>query len=108
MFEKAGKLTGVKVADTPDSGQYFNRADNAVFAEAGIPAHTLCVAYMYPDYHGLEDHWQKIDYANLARVDRMVALGLVLLADDPEAPRWNEGESRTLPYRNAWKKRHAE
>ena len=38
------------------------------FAEKGIPAHTVLVAYTYPDYHGLGDSWEKIDYENMAVV----------------------------------------
>ena len=87
-FVKAGELTGVKVQDTPDTNAYFDRSDNIAFARAGIPAHTLCVAYTYPDYHGVGDSWEKIDYPNMARVARMTALGLVMLAENPVPPRY--------------------
>ncbi len=87
-FVKAGELTGVKIHNSSDTNEYFNRSDNIVFARAGIPAHTLCVAYVYPDYHGVGDSWEKIDYPNMARVDRMIALGLVMLAENPVPPRY--------------------
>ncbi len=87
-FVQAGELTGVKVHATSDTNAYFRRSDNLPFAQAGIPAHTLCVAYTYPDYHGLGDSWDKIDYPNMARVDRMIALGLVMLAGNPVPPRY--------------------
>ena len=51
-------------------------------ANAGIPAHTLCVAFIFPDYHNVGDHWEKIDYANLAKVNRMIALALLTLANN--------------------------
>ena len=87
-FVKAGALTGIKVHNTSDSNSYFSRSDNLPFAQAGIPAHTLCVAYTYPDYHGVGDHWEKIDYPNMARIARMTALGLVMLAENPVPPRY--------------------
>ena len=76
-------------------------------ADAGIPAHTICTAFEYPDYHGVGDHWDKIDYANMAKVDKMVALGLMALADSPTEPRWNESNAKTAPYVAAWKKLHS-
>lgn len=97
-FRQAGALTGIDVHNSSDSNDYFSRSDNVVFAQAGIPAHTLCVAYVYPDYHGLGDSWEKIDYANMARVDRMIALGVAMLAESPRAPRWNEAEPKVQPY----------
>ena len=58
---------------------------------------------MYPDYHGAGDHWEKIDYANMARIDRMVARGLLMIADDPVAPKWNESNPKAARYLKAWK-----
>ncbi|HWQ53797.1 MAG TPA: M28 family peptidase [Bryobacteraceae bacterium] len=98
VFQAAGKLTGIKVGDGGAPNTYFSQSDNVVFAGAGIPAHTVCVAFTFPDYHGLADHWQKIDYANMARVDRMLALGVMMLAGNPAPPQWNEMEPGAAPY----------
>ena len=54
-----------------NSDAFFGRSDNQALADLGVPAHTLCVAFSYPDYHGAADHWDKVDYANMAKVDRM-------------------------------------
>jgi Zn-dependent M28 family amino/carboxypeptidase len=57
-FVEAGRAFGVDVYDHPQNSEsYFARSDNVAFAAAGIPAHTLCVEYDYPDYHGRGDHW---------------------------------------------------
>ncbi len=101
-LEKAGRLTGIKVyMEKPASDDYFVRSDNAALAEQGVPAHTLCVAFDYADYHGLGDEWPKIDYDNMARVDRMVALALINLANSPVAPKWNSNNAKTDPFREA-------
>lgn len=107
-FQEAGKLTGIHVYDSPASNEFFGRSDNLVFAQAGIPAHTLAVAYEYPDYHAVGDSWDKIDYANMARVDRMIAVGLAMLAGSPRAPRWNAEDPKARPYLDAWKQRHTD
>ena len=106
-FEAAGKELGVKVYDNEKVGDsYFARSDNQSLADSGIPSHTLCVAFEYPDYHGLGDEWPKVDYENMAKVDRMVALGVINLANDPKAPRWDESNPKTEKYVEAWKALH--
>jgi len=107
-FQAAGKLTGVNVYNTATSADYFSRSDNQMLADAGIPAHTVCVAYSYPDYHGLEDTWEKIDYENMARVNRMLALGVLMLAHNSTPPRWNAADPQTRTYLDAWKRARAE
>jgi hypothetical protein len=97
---------GVKVYDNEKVGDsYFARSDNQSLADSGIPSHTLCVAFEYPDYHGLGDEWPKVDYENMAKIDRMVALGVISLANDAKAPRWNESD-KTEKYVEAWKALH--
>jgi hypothetical protein len=106
-LQAAGELTGVRVYKHPrNSDSYFGRSDNQALADQGVPAHTLCVAFNYPDYHRPGDHWEKIDYDNMAKVDRTVALGLLMIADNPVEPRWNAANPRTARYLQAWKERH--
>ncbi len=101
----AGKFTGVRVyKDEAASDQYFAQSDNQALADVGIPAHTLCVAFEYPDYHGVGDHWEKIDYNNMAKVDRAVALGLLHMASDAPPPKWNESNPAAAKYAEAAKK----
>lgn len=109
IFAKAGTLTGVEVFKHPrNSDAFFARSDNQALADEGVPAHTLCVAFMFPDYHQLGDHADKIDYANLSRVGRTFAVGLLMIADSPTAPAWNAENARTKRYVEAWKRYHTE
>lgn len=88
-LQRAGKKVGVKLVKHPvNSDRYFAQSDNQSLADAGVPAHTLSVAYEFPDYHGKDDDWDKIDYENMARIDRMVALGLLDIANSGKAPAW--------------------
>jgi hypothetical protein len=107
VFRTAGARTGVRVlSDASYGDSLFDRSDNRSLAKQGVPAHTLAVAVDFPDYHKVTDEWQKIDYENMARVDRMVALGIMMVAGNPEPPRWNEANRKAAPYVNAWKARH--
>ena len=104
-FRAAGEQTRVKVYDPEsDSDRFFAQSDNYSFAEIGIPAHTFCVAFEFPDYHAVGDEWQKIDYDNMAKVDRMLALGIIMLGDDPAAPRWNPDNPKAKRYADALKR----
>ena len=101
-LQAAGRATGIKVYLEKDaSDAYFARSDNAALALRGVPAHTLCVAFDYPDYHGVGDEWQKIDYDNMAQVDRMVSLALWNIANSATAPNWDSHNPKTLPFRQA-------
>jgi Zn-dependent M28 family amino/carboxypeptidase len=106
IFKAAGDLVGIKVFKHPTkSDSYFGRSDNQALADQGVPAHTLSVAYEYPDYHRVGDHWDKVDYDNMVKVDRMVALGLLMIANNPIEPKWNEANPKSARYLRAWRDR---
>ena len=109
IFEKAGEMTGIRVyKHLQNSDSFFGRSDNQALADQGVPAHTLCVAFIFPDYHQAGDHWDKINYPNLAKTNRMVALALLTLADSTTVPKWNEANPKTERYVKAWKARHGQ
>src|SRR5215467_11344007 len=102
-------MTGIAVyKHDRNSDAYFGRSDNQALADQGVPAHTICVAYSYPDYHRVTDHFDKIDYDNMAKVDRMVALGVLMIAGNTEVPKWNEENSKAARYLAVWKSSHPE
>ena len=108
IFRSAGLKTGINVyKDEKNSDAFFSRSDNQALADAGVPAHTLCVAFIFPDYHAVGDHWDKIDYSNLAKVDRMIALSLLTIANNADEPKWNEANTKTRKYVEAWKRLHS-
>ena len=107
ILEAAGKLTGIRVyKHEQNSDSFFARSDNQALADRGVPAHTLCTAFEFSDYHQPGDHWDKIDYANMEKVDRTVGLALVMIANNPEAPKWNEANPNTVRYVKAWNASH--
>jgi hypothetical protein len=102
FLAKAGGNFGIHVVkDEVNSDNFYARSDNQAFADAGIPSHTLSVGYIFPEYHQPGDEWPNIDYENMARVARTVALGLYRLADSDEAPHWNSDNPKTAAYRTA-------
>lgn len=103
-LKDAAKLAGVEVDSRPQGDPYFMASDNAALARVGIPAHTASVAYSFPDYHKPGDHWDKIDYDNLAKVTKAIGMGVLSLANSTKAPAWNEANPKTKPYVEAFKK----
>ncbi len=104
IFKALGDQIGVGVEKHPrNSDAFFSRSDNQALADAGIPSHTICTTFIFPDYHALGDHWDKVDYQNMAKVDRLVALGIMEIADSVTEPKWNEANSKTAKYVAAWK-----
>jgi hypothetical protein len=103
----AGQRVGVKVyKNDQTSDPYFTRSDNATFARAGVPAHTLCVAYEFPDYHAVGDEWQKLDYDNMAKVDQAVGVAVLRMASTLAPPQWNDQYAAAKPYLEAARKLH--
>jgi hypothetical protein len=98
-FVKAGRQTGIQaVKHEKNSDSYFGRSDNAAFANVGVPSTTLSVAYNFPDYHGAGDEWQKLDYENMAKVDRTIALAILDMANSAQVPKWDAANPKVERY----------
>lgn len=103
VLSATAELAGVKTWKHPRySDEFFNRSDNQALADAGVPAITLAVAWEYPDYHRVTDHWDRLDYENFEAVARAVAIASWRIANDPEPVRWLPGNERNERYREAW------
>lgn len=99
ILGKAGQTFGIEIVkDEQNSDAFYARSDNQAFADAGIPSHTLSVGYIFPDYHQVGDEWPKLDYENMAKVDRAVALALFRVADSSDLPKWNTANPKTEKY----------
>jgi hypothetical protein len=96
----AAKAEGVMVYRRKDADDFFDRSDNYAFAQYGIVAHTVAVAFEFPDYHAVGDKLEKIDFANMAKVDRGVAAGIVAVADKSDPPKWSNSKAAAI-YRDA-------
>jgi hypothetical protein len=99
VFRKAGEQTGVQVVkDEKNSDPFFTRSDNAAFANAGVPSTTLSVTYVFSDYHAVGDEWPKLDYENMAKVDRTIALAALDISSSLETPEWDAKNPKTAVF----------
>jgi hypothetical protein len=81
-----------------NSDLFFARSDNKAFADRGIPSHTVSVGYLFPDYHREADHWEKLNYDNMAQVTRAVALGVLSIGNRVQRPQWNQSNPNAKRY----------
>lgn len=103
-LKSAGRETGVTFyRHEHNSDAFFGRSDNQSLADSGVPAHTLVTAFMYPDYHQPGDHWEKIDYDNMAVVTRAVGVAVLRLANSSKTVEWNEDNPKAASYVEAGK-----
>lgn len=108
LLTAAGKDTGVQAwKHERNSDAFFARSDNQAFADLGIPAITLAVAWIFPDYHRPGDHWDKLDYDNMAAVTRTCAVVVHRVASAAAPPQWVPQGDRNARYIEAFQKLHA-
>lgn len=88
------------VPDSRPSLNFFNRSDNAAFARAGIPAHTLSSFNLHSDYHQPSDDVSKVDFDHMSRMINIAAKALWVLTEGP-APRWFDGQRPCPPSSTA-------
>lgn len=82
---------GLTVAPDPDPAeQAFFRSDHLVFVKKDIPA-IFFTTWDHEDYHQPSDEVDRIDSDKASRVARLAFLLTWHVAEDDEAPSWNEG-----------------
>lgn len=101
LFERAAETYGLKVYGDRRGDKYFRASDNYSFAKYGVPDNTICSAFMFPDYHGLKDEWGKIDYFQMADIDKLTAEIVWDLANSKTTPSWNAKNHKTKAFRDA-------
>jgi Peptidase family M28 len=106
VLSNAAQLCNFRIsADTAAKENYFDRSDNLPLSQAGVPSTTLYVAADFPDYHRVGDEWPKVDYENMAKLDRALAIGLLKLASQESPPHWNLAIPAARRYAEAAGKR---
>ncbi|HKD08337.1 MAG TPA: M28 family peptidase [Bryobacteraceae bacterium] len=99
VIGKAGEATGLRVVkDEKLNTPFYERSDNQSLADAGVVAHTLSIGFEFPDYHKPGDEWQRLDYDNMAKVARTVALAVWRVANSTETPEWKGDVPDTERY----------
>jgi hypothetical protein len=104
LIRESAKVDIRAYNDEKNSDAFFARSDNQALADAGVPAVTLTTAWTYPDYHRAGDHWDKINYENMVRAVKAVALSVAAVANDPKMVTWVESNPKNSKYVDAARK----
>ena len=102
IVAEAAMAEGVNIEYRKDADEFFARSDNYPFALEGVPDSTIAVAFEYPEYHKVGDTADKIDFDNMAKVDRAIAAGIARIADESGVPQWS-AEKGAVRFRNMFR-----
>jgi hypothetical protein len=92
ILSKSTKDSGIRFYEHPQrSRMLFGSSDNIVFAQAGVPAHSISAGSLHKDYHQVTDEASKIDFPNMTRVTRGLFHTGWLMANGGPLPTYNEG-----------------
>lgn len=98
LIKKAVSEFGLTATDDP-TGSLFNRSDNVMFAQKGIPAPTFSLGFTAFDqeigkyYHQAADNPDTLDYNYLEQFFRAYVLSCRYISDNDNTPFWTEGDT---------------
>ncbi len=75
-----------KYDDPNDKERFFYRSDHFNYARKGIPI-IFYFDGVHEDYHGVGDHWDKIDYQKMEKVTRTIFATMWKLTNSPTRPK---------------------
>lgn len=110
-IKKAAKTFGITAIDDPAPEEnLFERSDNVVFAEKGIPAPTFSLGFRSFDeeiekyYHRPGDEADTLDYSYLLKFFQTYVLAGRLIANDPVTPFWTAGDKYEMAGKELYNK----
>ncbi len=86
----ARHATGAGVELFPDpypEQRYYMRSDNMAFVRKNVIGHSLSAGSTHPDYHGVDDEVDRIEFDNLESLVRGIFLGVAAIASGAETPK---------------------
>jgi hypothetical protein len=89
-------LTLKKVLDN-NSSNLLRRSDQWPFLQKGVPAVWFHTG-LHPDYHTPQDRPEKVNYAKMERIVRLVHQASWDLAERPDRPRLEPRSARTTTH----------
>lgn len=75
-----------KYDDPNDKERFFYRSDHFNYARKGIPI-IFYFDGVHEDYHGVGDHWDRIDYQKMEKVTRTIFATMWKLTNSPTRPK---------------------
>lgn len=87
LMAEGSRRVGVETFEHKQfSPQLYRASDNYAFVQKGVVAHSFSAGSLHDDYHGLGDHWEKLDLPHMTQVIRGLFAGSLPIANGVFTP----------------------
>ncbi|MFN6140253.1 MAG: M28 family peptidase [Planctomycetota bacterium] len=87
IMSQAAKPWGVEIFEHPKfSSMLYRASDNWSFVERGVIAHSFSAGSLHPDYHQVDDEWDRLEIPHMTQVIQGLWLGSLPLLDGTQTP----------------------
>lgn len=87
LMSQAAKPWGVEIFEHPKfSSMLYRSSDNWSFVERGVIAHSFSAGSLHPDYHQVDDEWDRLEIPHMTQVIQGLWLGSLPLLDGTQTP----------------------
>jgi hypothetical protein len=87
VMSQAAKPWGVEIFEHPKfSSMLYRASDNWSFVERGVIAHSFSAGSLHPDYHKVDDEWDRLEIPHMTQVIQGLFLGSLPLLDGSQTP----------------------
>lgn len=87
LMNASSSRFGVEIFEHPKfSAMLYRSSDNWSFVERGVVAHSFSAGSLHPDYHQVDDEWDRLEIPHMTQVIRGLMLGSLPLIDGSQTP----------------------
>jgi Zn-dependent M28 family amino/carboxypeptidase len=87
LMSQAAKPWGIEIFEHPKfSSMLYRSSDNWSFVERGVIAHSFSAGSLHPDYHQVDDEWDRLEIPHMTQVIQGLWLGSLPLLDGTQTP----------------------
>jgi hypothetical protein len=87
LMSQAAKPWGIEIFEHPKfSSMLYRSSDNWSFVERGVIAHSFSAGSLHPDYHQVDDEWDRLEIPHMTQVIKGLWLGSLPLLDGTQTP----------------------
>jgi hypothetical protein len=87
LMSQSAKPWGVEIFEHPKfSSMLYRASDNWSFVERGVIAHSFSAGSLHPDYHQVDDEWDRLEIPHMTQVIQGLWLGSLPLLEGTQTP----------------------
>jgi len=87
LMSRSAKAWGIEIFEHPKfSSMLYRASDNWSFVERGVIAHSFSAGSLHPDYHQVDDEWDRLEIPHMTQVIQGLWLGSLPILDGTQTP----------------------